>query len=354
MPSMLVLGDSILWGQGLLEDQKCTMKLKAAWEASAPGLVVEHHRFAHSGADVWDDNRSGILAKLAVWPPRFPPLPHLDYSKVQPCEPTETLRDGVGEIPNDQPYILRQIFDAATTLQGKQIDLVVVDMGINDMTVYDLVLPGKSERAVVKRARSLKPYVKKVLEEIGDSFPNAKVLVTGYYAIVSKESNLSAILQFANDLVQLVPFIHFPWSVIYATSRVTEPAFKLIGQGLASRDAAWRDAMHDVLRTAVSVFNAKRGVGVAEFVDPDFLPQHSVFTSKSLLWQYRKGKAPDPRAQDRIDWCNKNKIEGFDRLIIESASLGHPSPKGAERYAGKLIEAAGRLGIFTPVAEAAE
>ncbi len=117
------------------------------------------------------------------------------------CEPTPALRDASGEIPDEEPYLLRQILDARALLPNTAIDLVVVDMGINDTEIFNLVLPGKSLAAVVERVRSLAPRVRYALEKLGSTFPGARVLVTGYYPLVSKESDLSEVFQFANAVV---------------------------------------------------------------------------------------------------------------------------------------------------------
>src|SRR5258708_23663543 len=119
MPSMLVLGDSILWGQGLAEQDKCTAYLRDAW-SHASGAPIDEYRFAHSGADIWDDGQSGILAPLNPSPPVFPAVLPCDKAILsrRPSQPTPAERDAVGEIPADEAYLLRQILDARAALPG--------------------------------------------------------------------------------------------------------------------------------------------------------------------------------------------------------------------------------------------
>jgi lysophospholipase L1-like esterase len=351
MRSMLILGDSILWGQGLAEKDKCTVYLRDAW-SRASGARVDEYRFAHSGADIWDDGQSGILAALNPSPPVFPAILPGDKAILwrRPSQPTPAERDAVGEIPADEAYLLRQILDARAALPGVAIDLVVVDMGINDNAVYDLVLPGKSKSAVVARARSLAPRVRFALDKIGANFPEARVLVSGYYPVVSSKSDLSKVVQFARRVVEaaLQENVRVPWlsrlSTLPLLDVLTHEVLTLLNMDLADRCTAWRDAMHTVLGDAVKLFDAGRGV--AAFVDPDFQPEHALFAPQSLLWPFVDGRPTDPKADDRRRWCDDTGTEGFERLRVESASLGHPSPEGAERYGRALVAHAQQLGLF--------
>jgi hypothetical protein len=121
--------------------------------------------------------------------------------------------------------------------------------------------------------------------------------------------------------------------------------FKLLDQDLAARCADWRDAMHEVLRDAVASFDGDRGK--AAFVDPDFQPEHAIFVpGTTLLWPFRDGHPTDPRASERVRWCDETGTKGFDRLVVVSATLGHPSPAGAERYGQALIDGAEKIGLF--------
>jgi hypothetical protein len=60
----LVLGDSILWGQGLDESQKGTRLA-----AGVSPFPVDICRYAHGGADIRDDDQSGLAAAINPEPP---------------------------------------------------------------------------------------------------------------------------------------------------------------------------------------------------------------------------------------------------------------------------------------------
>jgi lysophospholipase L1-like esterase len=354
MARMLVLGDSILWGQGLAEADKSSSLLADAWAASAGGAPIDVRRFAHSGADIWDDGQSGILAAINPEPPPFPGGDFFvgDGAIAQTRPSTPTVFPADGEIPDEEPYLLAQILAAGRLLGEDPVDLVLVDMGINDTEIWNLFLPGKSTKAVVRRARSLAPRARFALDGIRKTFPRAKVLVTGYYPVVSSQTDADEVFQFTRRVIDAAidaelevpgPLLH----VVAANENLAgrgEVFDRLFVPDLAERCNRWTDAMHTLLRQAVDWLNASGGV--AAFVDPGFQPQHAIFAPESLLWPFEKGNPQDPMADLRRRVCDEKGIAGFDRLVAECASLGHPSPLGARRYAEALIAQARAIGVF--------
>lgn len=63
--------DSEIGTTGLREEDKCSYLFATAWAKAAASPVVVH-RFAHSGADIWNDGQSGLLAAADPTPPPFP------------------------------------------------------------------------------------------------------------------------------------------------------------------------------------------------------------------------------------------------------------------------------------------
>jgi lysophospholipase L1-like esterase len=355
MGRMVVLGDSILWGQGLAEADKFSTLLAQAWSAAAGNAPVDVRRFAHSGADIWDDGQSGLLAAIN---PEPPPFPGGDFSvgkgaidQTRASSPTVAPEDG--EMPDEEPYLLAQILAAGRLLADQPVDLVLVDMGINDTEIYNLVLPGKSTNAVVRRATSLATRVRFALASIGATFPGAKLLVTGYYPVVSAQTDADEIFQFTRRVIDAV--LGAELDIPLGMSRAVAQAER-IGQGagelfdglfvpeLADRCLQWTEATNAMLRQAVADFSA--GGRVAAFVDPDFKPEDAIFAPQSLLWAFENGNPTDPMADVRRNLCDARGIVGFERLAAECASLGHPSPEGARRYADAAIGQARGMGLF--------
>src|SRR5439155_12297718 len=105
---MAVLGDSVLWGQGLRalpSDEKPAVKVRN-WLAERLGTGVDLHLFAHSGA---------ILGK-------------------EGDEPSDL--DLPGELPRRAPTIHAQIeLMTRQFTNPESVDLIVVNGGINDLSL---------------------------------------------------------------------------------------------------------------------------------------------------------------------------------------------------------------------------
>ncbi|MDO9021355.1 MAG: metallophosphoesterase [Deltaproteobacteria bacterium] len=348
---VLVLGDSILWGQGLAEEQK-TSTLVCRELGRSLGEPVTIHRFAHSGADVWDDGQRGVIAAMNPDPPPFErPFAVSDEIVRSTRGPARSpaARDASGEVPLEAPYLLHQILDAAEEIPGGDVDLVLVDAGINDTEVYNLVLPFKATESVVLRGGSILSRVRFALDRLGKAFPRAKVVVTGYYPVVSEQTDLDELLPFARRVGKAaleeglergrrLLGLGEPEAGLESMSdfQFLDPFGKL-RRSLAERCLRWTEAVHGSLRRATSDWDAGRGVGL--FVDPAFGPEHAAFAPETLIWRFDQGNPLDPRAAARARWCDERNVRGFDRLIIECASMGHPNPEGAARYADRIVRA---------------
>jgi lysophospholipase L1-like esterase len=348
MKTLLTLGDSILWGQGLREEEKCTRLLADAWRQAAGGEEVREVRYAHSGADVWDDNQSGVLAAINPFPPPFPGSFAVGDGAIALTRPSTPTTVPTGEIPDEEPYLLAQILAAGADLAAAPPDLVVLDMGINDTEIYNLVVPGKSTEALIRRASSLAPRVRFALSRVRGTFPRAKVLLTGYYAVVSERTEADELLQFSQRVLDaaLRAAVPIPEPLQLALDAAFGHAFDDLVPGLARHSRAWQEATHEVLSQAVLEINAGLADPVAAFVDPDFRPEHALLAPESLLWPFVDGQPTDPMAGVRRDFCVRKGIVGFDALVVECASMGHPGPLGARRYADKMIAAARTLRLF--------
>src|SRR5438477_7556820 len=116
---LLVLGDSILWGQGLAEGHKISERVAARFRT--PARDVRRTRFAHSGACVWDANHTGWLDALDPTPPPLPPAPvGITEDQIRAVarlpDPSPAARDLTGEIPAQAPFTLAQAVAAKDAL----------------------------------------------------------------------------------------------------------------------------------------------------------------------------------------------------------------------------------------------
>lgn len=294
---MLVLGDSVQWGQGLPEHQKFHSLVQARIKARMGNIGVSKTVLAHSGANIGvGDNRS------------LPPIN--------------------GEVPTSYPTIMQQC-DAFTDAPDT-VDLILVDGGINDINVTTILNPNVSPadlRADVEKYCHL--HMKELLAKITTKFKTAKVVVTGYFPIVTEETDI----------------------------RLLETLLIAIGHSMAGQAGGW--AMSRVKPTLVNlcrIFNnqsrAKLRAAVDEtnaalggeprvfFASPTFSKRNAVLAPDPWLWGINADSSPQDNlvAGSRRVACNLNRSR-TNLDICKRASIGHPNVRGAREYAKAIVAA---------------
>jgi len=345
---MLVLGDSIMWGQGLKPEQKFAWRIKC-WLQEKTGREVQTRIEAHSGA---------LLAGASITPPRF--------------------KSNDGEVNLPFPTINEQL-DNALRFYGEsrsKVALILVDGCVNDVDVSNLLNAGTTTEWMRERiTTSCHAGMHDLLRRITDSFPNAHVVVTGYYRMISSDTEDNAFIRL------LVKKLN---SGRAAAERMT---YKEMREKLITLSELWYKVSTWGLSEAVRKVNAELGERSLSprvmFVEIEFWPEHSFSASNTLLWNFMFGstnlsgfrkiiialtlgtaayKPNDDVRESRVRSCNdtfkapkgqkETEPEKRDRknrlLICRYASLGHPNQMGALIYAeaikGKLqwvIEQAG-------------
>jgi len=340
---MLVLGDSIMWGQGLRPEQKFSWRVKC-WLQEKTGREVQTHVEAHSGAHL-----SGVSTS-----PRF--------------------SSTNGEVNLPYPTINEQVDNAAQFYgQGRaKVDLVLVDGCINDVDISNLLNAGASPEWLSGRITSTcGAGMHKLLQRITETFPKAQVVVTSYYRIVSNNTADNAFIRL------LVKKLN--------SGKVQRMTYQEMRERLIALSELWYKVSTASLSDAVSRVNAElREQQLPErinFVEIEFWPEHSFSASNTLLWNFMFGstnlsgfrkvivaltlgtaayKPNDDVRDSRVKSCNEafkapradkgskavkeTEDEKRDRknrlLICRYASLGHPNQMGALIYAegikGKL------------------
>ncbi|WP_437716511.1 hypothetical protein WMF45_08835 [Sorangium sp. So ce448] len=375
-----VIGDSILWGQGLRPEEKIAARV-AAVLSDRPGTPsVEVRSFAHSGADVWNDGEGDIDIILPI-PRRLGPMdgvPSADLRNVQvPCpEPAE--REELGEIPREVPYTLNQVDRAALELAATPPDVVLLDAGINDVNVTNIVLPFKSRRALKERTRSMGDRVRCLLEHVHAAFPSSRIVLTGYYQIVTEHSDVAALIRYAAGLLT-----HFEewWRPEYNVSASATAVFaaatllenkrellaaevgpaailssgvervRAIGPQVSLGDLlieplraklvglsrVFAETAEHVLREQVEAFNALPGRR-ASLALPSIPPQHAIQTADPWLFGLDDRLVPqDPLVAVRRGLCDRFGVPLHTRFLWERASVGHPNARGARAYADAIL-----------------
>jgi hypothetical protein len=337
---MLVLGDSIMWGQGLKPEQKAWWRVKC-WLQEKTGREVRGKIEAHSGALI----EGGSSASF-----RF--------------------KSNDGEVNLPYPTVNEQL-DHAVEFYGtdrSKVNLILVDGCINDVDVSNLLNAAATpewmrERVTARCGEGMHSLLRRVTE----NFPNAYVLVTGYYRIISSDTADNAFLRL------LVKQLN---SQRPEARHMTD---KQMRERLITLSEVWYKVSTASLSQAVSKVNAELSErslpSRVMFVEIEFWPEHSFSAPESLLWNFMFGstnlsgfrkvivavsfgtaayKANDVLRESRVRSCKETykapkerkesaeeKSDRKDRLLIcRYASLGHPNQMGAliytEAIKGKL------------------
>jgi lysophospholipase L1-like esterase len=326
--NMLVLGDSIMWGQGLNEQNKAWFQVKS-WLKENTSREVRETIEAHSGALVGVND-----APLNYSPPD-------------------------GEVSSAVPTVNHELDRALRSYANpSQVDLVLVDGCINDVDVRNLLNAANSSDDVKRMATEKCGLpVQALLGRVASAFPSAHVIVTGYFPIISEKTPNSLLMKgMARMFYQPGP----------------KPA------KLKTRDL--RDSLIAVSRTWYQASNAALGDAVKKvgadlttrgsrqrvlFVEIPFPPEYSFNAPESRLWGFNASflrkllavltlgrvslKTNDERQSQRVAVCNElykkppNETANQRgererrRLLCRYASLGHPNRKGAAIYADAIV-----------------
>jgi lysophospholipase L1-like esterase len=293
---MVVLGDSVPWGQGLNPSQKFYTLVQAALTGSNDPQSCT--LLAHSGATIG----VGVNSTGAA----------ID-----------------GEIPTSQPTIMHQCEFFADSPES--VDLVLVNGGINDLNFRTILSPftDSADLSELTRQHCFRD-MKTLLESVINKFtkPGGKVVVTSYYPILSAES--------FSPLVPLFLAMH---------GVSVDPFFAFLGDGLLDKVVAncsqFYNLSNRMLRKAVRKVNeAAGGPERVFFAQPPFTASNAALAPEAWLWGVNADFSPqDPVRAERRAACDLLENDLVRRLTCERASAGHPNVTGASKFAEAILEA---------------
>ncbi len=328
--NMLVLGDSIMWGQGLKTPDKAWWRLKN-WLQEKTGRDVRERIEAHSGAAIEATPGSEIF----------------------------TSKDG--EVNLLTPTINEQV-DAARKYYGDpaQVDLILVNGCINDVDVRNLLdAATKLDLLEASIREKCGGRMQSLLQRITREFPNAHVVVPSYYRIISP---LSADNSFARLLVK---------KLTTQNPEARQMNDKQMRANLVAISELWYQVSTRSLAQAVEAANSDLGQSAAKqrnlFAEIQFSPEHAFSAPDTLLWNFMFGstnlsglrhaivvvtfgtaayKPNDEVRSGRSKSCKEtykrpqgqreDKAQKEQReakyLACRYASLGHPNKMGALIY----------------------
>jgi len=327
--NMLVLGDSIMWGQGLNEQHKAWYQVKS-WLKENTNRDVRENIEAHSGAVVGVND--------------------VPWSNDSP-------RDG--EVSSAVPTVNHELDRALRSYASPaQVDLVLVDGCINDVDIRNLLNAANSTDDV-KRMATEKCGIpmQSLLTRVASSFPSAHVIVTGYFPIISEKTPNSLLMQAMTRMF----YQPGPKPAKLKRKNLRERLIAVSRTWYQASNAALGDAVDKVTAALAAKGSRQRVL----FVEIPFAPEYSFNAPDTHLWGFNASflrkllavvtlgrvtlKTNDETQRQRVSSCNEHykrptgETSGqrgtreMRRMLCWYASLGHPNRKGSAIYADAIV-----------------
>ncbi|GMV96458.1 MAG: hypothetical protein AMXMBFR83_08240 [Phycisphaerae bacterium] len=307
---LAAIGDSVVWGNGLREPDKFT--------ALVAGEIQRRTR------------RRVIRRVHAISAARILPQPGDVICPVS-CN---------GEVQTATTPILTQV-DLIES--PGRVDLLLMDGCSNDVGITTILSHRTDDADLAERTeRACGEAMRTLLGKARAAVPQAPIVVTGYYPIVSPETTPPELLVLLNARGE----------------RNDEPNADLVAQSAEQSRIFLRIAHAGIMRAVAAVAAESAGPPIL-FVDPGFSDSNALFAGQTLLWGLTADHVQpeaanrgltlfpeDPLADVRAVGCFNNRL--IDLVSCLYASVGHPNPAGARRYAQAILSALEGQGLIPP------
>ena len=301
MTKIAILGDSVMWGQGLLDQHKIGRLVAAALGGSPPASAI---MCAHSG---------GIIGA--------------NYSG------NETSKSS--EVPVPAPTILKQVDLFENPFE---IDLVLVNGGINDVDFRVILDPFTTDdhlSSVTSDAcyRDMKVLLQTVVKVFNKT--SVKIIVSGYYPIISSLSH--PLRDEEKELLERL-LGHFALGVPLTIER------DLVVNHIVAHSLSFWHESNEALSSAVNeIGQSLNMVKRLQFVPTPFSEENALFADDPMLFEFSDSLGTqDEVASSRAAACDLQ-YPNLDQFVMREschyASLGHPNVEGASRIATAIINA---------------
>jgi hypothetical protein len=289
MKSLLVIGDSVVWGQGLAYEHKTASIL-------AKHLGAEIKMLAHSGAKI------GIRDSYTVTMPS-------------------------AEVPCFFPTILQQLQEFNG--DPASVQWVLMNGGINDVEIQRVFNPMIPQYELELHIRN---YCGRdllaILQQATQKFRNARTLVLGYYPALSHLSRPEGV----ESLYSLVHGVRFA------------PLFDadLFRYELVEHCLRFWKLSTGLFRSAVASVNREAGSQRAIFVDSGMEEANAAYAPQSLLWECESNdpnRAPDEAVPERRVAYELVGADDLQKNQVLLSAVGHPNIAGAARMAEQCVKA---------------
>ena len=374
---MLVLGDSVMWGQGLEDEHKFSYKIREWICAQRNGGScrnkndVQIHVEAHSGAAIAQPTKDDQKKEEE----RFT---RIDSPIKYP-----------GEVNHKYPTVWGQVdlarrYYTENSIPLEEVDLIFVNGGINDMGAPKILLPFFGGNVTDFAKKYCEADMKVLLEKVANTFPNARIVVPGYFPLVSistPENVVSDTIGYlfldkkekTNEKVVIEKASTKPPNSVPAA-----PELSSWLRNLAKRSQQWTDASNSAFQAAVKSFNSGRPgfplVGKKQplprptasmralFVTIPFRSENAYGAKDAFLWKLIP-RPPDVEmecagqsslkkliASDELQTkrpCLCDQVGKGNDLICLWAGAFHPNVQGADLYFRSITKELERILPFT-------
>jgi hypothetical protein len=325
---LLVVGDSLVFGQGLLEKDKIYTRVVEWLRTSAPGSPREVHlkTKAHSGSTLKFHANEVEAFRKAARDETFSYKPEVNVSF---------------------PSTWKQLEVAAEEYRasGKSgADLILLSTCITDISVAKVLDPKGDDELLRRETKQFcHDDMLDLLNHAARLHPQSTIAVIGYFPMISPKSNGKRL--FNGWLEARDTSRPMKWLMNNPIAR--KLFFQKIGDRAIERSRLWFEESSKQLMSAVNDFNKQFERPRAVFVRSPLTEEHSVEAPDTMLFRMgNKGIPEDPMFLEREADCNKalpelKRTTGLEYPLrfCEVAGVGHPNPEGARRYAEAVVAA---------------
>jgi hypothetical protein len=311
---LAIIGESVVWGNGLEEQDKWTTLAAQAIERET-GRKVIWQRYAQSGARILPAAGDSVC----LWS----------------C---------TGEVP---------VTSMSVTLQADVIErpdlmnLILMGACVNDVSLDVILMPGTpTDQLTALTQQFCGDEMKTLLEKVRGLAPGADIIVAGYYPMIGPNSDTYPLDQWLN-------------------MRASTADDALVISVLAAQSQIFCTASNASLQGAVDQVNTETGGTHIALADPGYSPDNATFAPQAWNWGLTADAAflgtttldyqvfpEDPLRNFRLSNCIASDNIA-DRITCIYASVGHPNPRGAQAYGDAVIARLRDLGVL-PAAKAAQ
>lgn len=321
---MALIGDSVVWGNGLAEEAKFSALVARTIERER-GVAVITQRYAHSGATILQGPNEGRCGL-----------------------------DCVGEVPRVNTAIGEQ---ARQIARPELIDLVLMDGCINDVGINNIAEPETDDEELrFFTDLACGEIASGLVRTVRETLPNATIAYVGYYQIIGPESDLFGIGTFdvtSDELgIELGEFLEDDL-IVLAQQR----------DELVTQSQIFLSAAHTALQSTIAAADAERADDPPIlFVDPQFGEKNAAFAPQRWLWSLTNDNPRFDAFPDiPYDLFPEDDTQGlrllrcFDEESLYNpvfclyVSVGHPNRLGAQRYAEQIAARLREVGLLPAV-----